>query len=208
MTCDLQKKPAGPRTIAIKIVDNYTHVIIRSLSNHDDDGNKNPTNLHIWRWKTVFLHALHVHIFTFCRRSRSFYDVTWPVLQLRGRREHMTNFHFVFLFPKHWFQFNSGIVITHFYDGPQGTRCKQKTIAANKKDALQTKNAVAKWPVNRSTLHFYDGPQGTRCKQKTIAANKKDALQTKNDRCKQKRCAANTKRCGYMADNRSRFSKY
>ena len=33
------------------------------------------------------------------------------------------------------------------YDGPQGTCCKQKTIAANKKDALQTKNAVAIWPV-------------------------------------------------------------
>ena len=32
-----------------------------SLSNHDDDGNKNPTNLYIWQWKTVFLHALHVH---------------------------------------------------------------------------------------------------------------------------------------------------
>ena len=64
-------------------------------------------------------------------------------------------------------------------------RCKQnrcagnkKTIAANKKGALQTKNY--------------------RCKQKTIDANKKDALQTKNDPCKQKRCAANEKRCGYM----------
>ena len=32
-----------------------------SLSNHDDDGNKNPTNLHNWQWKTVVLHALHVH---------------------------------------------------------------------------------------------------------------------------------------------------
>ena len=32
-----------------------------SLSKHDDDSNKNPTNLHIWQGKTVFLHALHVH---------------------------------------------------------------------------------------------------------------------------------------------------
>ena len=31
------------------------------LSNHDHDGNKNVTNLHIWHWKTVVLHALHVH---------------------------------------------------------------------------------------------------------------------------------------------------
>ena len=81
-------------------------------------------------------------------------------------------------------------------------RCKQKRCAANKNRSLQTKKM--------------------RCKQKTIAANKKDALQTKNDRCKQKRCAANKKRllqtkkgcaankkrCGYMAGNRSRFSKY
>ena len=42
-------------------------VILGSLSNHDDDGNKNPTNLHIWQWKTVFLHALHVHF--------SFFDI-------------------------------------------------------------------------------------------------------------------------------------
>ena len=40
---------------------------IESLSNHDDDGNKNPTNLYIWQWKTVFLHALHVHF--------SFFDI-------------------------------------------------------------------------------------------------------------------------------------
>ena len=40
---------------------------IGSLSNHDDDGNKNPTNLHNWQWKTVFLHALHVHF--------SFFDI-------------------------------------------------------------------------------------------------------------------------------------
>ena len=59
-------------------------------------------------------------------------------------------------------------------DGPQGTCCKQKTIAANKKDVLQTKN--------------------DRCKQKRCAANKKDALQTKNDCCKQKSCAASKKR--------------
>ena len=41
--------------------------LIGSLSNHDDDSNKNPTNLHIWQWKTVFLHALHVHV--------SFFDI-------------------------------------------------------------------------------------------------------------------------------------
>ena len=37
----------------------------RSFRNHEDDGNKNPTNLHIWQWKTVFLHALHEHFSSF-----------------------------------------------------------------------------------------------------------------------------------------------
>ena len=46
-------------------------------------------------------------------------------------------------------------------------RCKQKTIAANKKGALQTKNG--------------------RCKQKRCAANKKRSLQTK----KKNRCNSN-----------------
>ena len=75
-------------------------LITGSLSNHDHDVNKNPTNLHIWQWKTVFLHALYVHFLTFLRRSRSFYDVKWPVLQLCGRRQHMmTNVQFCLLMP-------------------------------------------------------------------------------------------------------------
>ena len=31
-----------------------------SLSNYDDDGNKNPTNLHIWHWKTIFARAFFI----------------------------------------------------------------------------------------------------------------------------------------------------
>ena len=59
---------------------------IGSLSNHDDDGNKNPTNLHIWKWKIVFLHALHVHISFFAflktfsfflRREMTSFAVVW-----------------------------------------------------------------------------------------------------------------------------------
>ena len=68
-------------------------MLLGNLNNHDVDGNKNPTNLHIWQWKTVFLHALHVHFLffflTLWRRSLSFYDVKRLVLQLCGRREHM-----------------------------------------------------------------------------------------------------------------------
>ena len=49
-------------------------------------------------------------------------------------------------------------------------RCKQKTIAANKKDALQTKNDC--------------------CKQKSCAANKKRSLQTKKDALQTKNAVA------------------
>ena len=54
-----------------------------SLSNHDDDGNKNPINLHIWQWKQYFctLCTCISHLLTFWRPSRSLYDVKWPVLQ-------------------------------------------------------------------------------------------------------------------------------
>ena len=66
-------------------------VTIGSLRHHDDDGNKDVTNLHIWLSKTIVLHALHVQFsfLTFRRRSRSFYDVKWPVLQACWRRDHM-----------------------------------------------------------------------------------------------------------------------
>ena len=41
------------------------------------------------------------HLLTFWRRSRSFYDVKWPVLQLCGPREHMmTNVQFCLLMPQ------------------------------------------------------------------------------------------------------------
>ena len=63
-----------------------------SLRNHDDDGgNKNVSNLHIWRWKTIVLHALHVQFsfLTFCRRSRSFCDVKWHIRELKQPRRRL-----------------------------------------------------------------------------------------------------------------------
>ena len=59
-----------------------------SLSNHDDDGNKNPTNLHTWN-----------DLFCSCVNDVS---IWWQM------------FHLVFLCPKRWFQFNSRILRTHF----------------------------------------------------------------------------------------------
>ena len=59
-----------------------------SLRNHDDDGNKNVSNLHIWRWKTIVLHALHVQFsfLAFRRRSRSFCDVKLHIKELKQPR--------------------------------------------------------------------------------------------------------------------------
>ena len=57
-----------------------------SLSKHDHGGNKNVTNLHIWQWKTVVLHALHVQFSflyismlfsSFQRRETTCFAVVW-----------------------------------------------------------------------------------------------------------------------------------
>ena len=107
------------------------HEVIRlelgSLSKHDSDGSENV----IWKCNFVsaigssatttttptktplicifdngkqYFCALCTcifHLLTFWRRSRSFYDVKWPVLQLFGRRQHMmTNVQFCLLMPQ------------------------------------------------------------------------------------------------------------
>ena len=61
-----RKKSRKDRQIHGKLQQVVEWILLGSLSNHDDDGNKPPpTNLHIWQWKTVFLHALHVHFSSF-----------------------------------------------------------------------------------------------------------------------------------------------
>ena len=87
-----------------------------SSSNHDDDGNKNPTNLHIWQWKTVFLHALHLHFSSFdilktfsffLWREMVFFAVVWTTWAYDDKCS-------ILSCPKRWFQFNSRIVKAHF----------------------------------------------------------------------------------------------
>ena len=79
-----------------KICEDNSSVIevLGSLSNHDDDGNKNPTNLHIWQWKTGFLHALHVHFSAFdilktfsffLRREMTCFTVLWTTWAYDGK---------------------------------------------------------------------------------------------------------------------------
>ena len=70
-----------------------------SSSNHDDDGNKNHSNLHIGQWKTVFLHSLYVHFSSFdILKTLSFFqwrEMTFFVVVWTTWREHMmTNVQF------------------------------------------------------------------------------------------------------------------
>ena len=80
------------------------------------DGTKNPTDLHIWQWKTVFLHALHVHFSSFdikktssffLWREMTFFAVVWTTWAYDDKCS-------FFSCPKRWFQFNSRIVKAHF----------------------------------------------------------------------------------------------
>ena len=79
----ISARAAGPASVFLFDVFYETTV---SLRNHDDDDNKNPTTLHIWLWKTVFLHALHVHFSSFdilktfsffLRREMNCFAVVW-----------------------------------------------------------------------------------------------------------------------------------
>ena len=94
------------------------NLTVGSLSNHDDDGNKNITNLHIWQWKNN----------TFARFVRAFF-IFWhfaDVLVLSTTWKDLfcscvddvsiwwQMFNCVFLSLKRWFQLNSRIVRTYF----------------------------------------------------------------------------------------------
>ena len=84
------------------------------LSNHDDDGNKNICIFDKDKQYLCTLCTCIFHLLTFGRRSRSFYDVKWPVLQLCGRREHMmTNVQFCLLISQALVPI-SRVVTTHF----------------------------------------------------------------------------------------------
>ena len=52
------------------------NTIIGSFRNHDDNRDKNVTNLDIWQWKTIVLHALHVQC-SFLYISLTFSSFPW-----------------------------------------------------------------------------------------------------------------------------------
>jgi len=76
-----------------------------------------------------------------CRRSHSFEDVKWPLLQWCGRREQMLNH--VILSQKRWFQFNSRIVRTHFASAMTLNNCER---------IAETRSFIFRWR-SRCLLH-------------------------------------------------------
>ena len=138
-------------------------VIRGSFSNHDDDGNKSPTNLHIWQWKTVFLHALHVHFSSFGH----FEDVlvlstTWNDLFCSCVEDvsiWWQIFNLVLLCPKRWFQFNSRIVRTHFSSIMTLNNCKM--IAERRSYIFRWRSCFRRRRVCLSYLLPYERPTGS-----------------------------------------------
>ena len=66
--------PQEKKTFVSKANEVLVGISIGSLRNHDADGNKNVINLHIWQWKAIDLHALHVQFsFLFISQRFSFF---------------------------------------------------------------------------------------------------------------------------------------
>ena len=104
--------------MVIPLVSKVGSQILGSLSNHDDDGNKNPTNLHVWQWKTVFFARFARAFFIFWHfedvvvLSTTWNDLFCSCVDDASIWWHI--FNFVLLTQKRWFQFNSRIVRAHF----------------------------------------------------------------------------------------------
>ena len=136
-------------------------IAIGSLRNHDDDGNKNPRNLHIWQWKTVFLHALHVHFVFWHFKDVLVLSKTWNDLFCCCVDDvciRWQMFNFVFLCPKGWFQFNSRMVRAHF--SSIMTLNNWKMIAETRSYILQMKFSL---PWTSCLLKLPNNGRGGRC---------------------------------------------
>ena len=117
-----------------------------NLSNHDDDGNKNPTNLHICQWKTVFLHPFVRAFFTFWHSEDVlFLSTTWND-QFCSCVDDVSiwwqMFNFVLFCPKRRFQFNSRIARTHFWSI---TTLNNWKIIAEKRSYIFTWRSRFRW---------------------------------------------------------------
>ena len=142
------------------------------------DGNKNPTNLHIWQWKTVFLHALHVHFSSFdilktlsffLWREMTCFAVVWTTWAYDDKCS-------ILSCPERWFQFNSWIVKAHF-SGIM-TLNNWKMIAETRSDIFRWRYRFRRRRVCLSSLLIlpYARPTGSGFTWQTMTHHRRSAL--------------------------------
>ena len=93
-------------------IDSENHHLVTSMI-----WNKNVTNLHIWQWKKIVLHALNVQFLYFGRFVHFLVLSTgWNDLFYSGQRQHVTTNFWFLLFPslRRLHQVNSRIVSKQF----------------------------------------------------------------------------------------------
>ena len=133
---------------------------IGSLSNHDDDGNKHATNLHIWQWKTRFARAYFIfwHFEHVLVLSTTWNDLFFSCVDDMSISWQM--FNFVLLSQKRWFQFNSRIVRTHFSSKMTLNNWKwlQKNLHFQMTFSLPSTSCLLKLPNDTTTAQVNNIP--------------------------------------------------
>ena len=142
------------------------------------DDNKNPTNLHIWQWKTSFLHALHVHFSSFdilktpsffLWREMTCFALVWTTWTYDDKCS-------ILSCPERWFQFNSWIVKAHF-SGIM-TLNNWKIIAETRSDIFRWRYRFLRRRVCLSSLLIlpYERPTGPGLTWQTMTHHRRSAL--------------------------------
>ena len=124
------------------------YVILESLSNHDDNGNKNPTNLHIWQWKQYFctLCTCISHLLTFSFflwREMTFFAVVWTTWAFDDKCS-------ILSCPKRWFQFHSSEVRTDFASVMTWNNCRNAKFNFQVTLSLSSTSSLLKLLIIRS----------------------------------------------------------
>ena len=115
------------------------------------------TNLHIWQWKTVFVHALHVRFSSFdILKTFSFF--LWREMTFFCSCADKCS---ILSCPKRWFQFNSRIVSTAHFSCII-TLSNLKMIAETRSDIFRWRSRSCRRRVWLSSLSIlpYERPTG------------------------------------------------
>ena len=115
------------------------------------------TNLHIWQWKIVFLHALHVHFSSFDILKTSSFFLWRDMTFYCSCADKCSNL----ACPKRWFQFNSRIDSKAHFSGII-TLSNWKMIAETRSDIFRSHSRFCRRRVWLSSLPIlpYERPTG------------------------------------------------